>query len=127
MGERETSGLDFGVTGGQDLPKQRVQIEEDIKREFRIAERLLSKCGFTMGCNGCEGKLTGNGVQPHTHECRARLEEVMRAAVRVADVLHRRDSRMHERQHAQGRITCSRKQNRSNDSITDTEPTKRSA
>ena len=27
--EREIGGLDFGVTGGQDLPKQRVQIEED--------------------------------------------------------------------------------------------------
>ena len=96
--ERETSGLDFGVTGGQDLPKQRVQIEEDTKRDFRITERLLSEYGFTVGCKGREAKLTGNGVKPHSHEFRARLEEVMRTAV-----LHRRDARMrqsaHERQH----------------------------
>ena len=97
------SGLDFGVTGGQDLPKQRVQIEEDTKRDFRFTERLLSEYGFTVGCKGCEVKLTGNGVKPHSHECGARLEEVRRAAVRDADVLHRRDARMrqsvHEWQH----------------------------
>ena len=80
-----------------------MQIEEDTKRDFRITERLRSEYGFTVGCKGCEAKLTGNGVKPHSHECRARLEEVRRSAVRDADVLHRRDARMrqsaHERQH----------------------------
>ena len=39
--ERETLGLDFGAKGGQDLPKQRVQPEEEMTRDFRITERLL--------------------------------------------------------------------------------------
>ena len=80
-----------------------MQIEEDTKRDIRITERLLSEYGFTVGCKGCEARLTGNGAKPRSHECRARLEEVMRAAVLDADVLHRRDARMrqsaHERQH----------------------------
>ena len=51
--ERETLGLDFGAKGGQDLPKQRVQLEEEMTRDFRVTERLLIEYGFTVGCKGC--------------------------------------------------------------------------
>ena len=92
--ERETKGLDFGAKGGQDLPKQRVQMQPDLKREFRITERLLTEYGFTAGCRGCEAKLMGQENKPHSHECRARLEEAMRDAGPDEDILERRDARL---------------------------------
>ena len=91
--ERGTLGLDFGAKGGQDLPKQRVQPEE-MKRDFRITERLLIEYGFTVGCRGCETKLKGSGVKPHSISCRRRLEETMRAAGRG-------DARMRQRKREQ--------------------------
>ena len=54
--ERETLGLDFGAKGRQDLPKQRVQLGEEMKRDFGITERLLIEYGFTAGCKGFHSK-----------------------------------------------------------------------
>ena len=96
--ERETMGLDFGAEGGQDLPKQRAQPEEEMKRDFRITERLLIEYGFTVGCKGCEAKFRGSGVKPHSISCRTRLEETMRAAGRDEEVVNRSDARLRERE-----------------------------
>ena len=99
--ERETLGLDFGAKGGQDLAKQRVQPEEEMKRDFRITERLLIEHGFTVGCKGCEAKLKGSGVEPHSISCRRCLDKTMRAAGRDEEVLNRRDARMRLREREQ--------------------------
>ena len=99
--ERETLGLDFGAKGGQDQPKQRVQPEEEMKRDFRITERLLIEYGFTVGCKGCEATLKGSCVKPLSISCRRRLEETMRAAGRDEEVLNRRDARMRLREREQ--------------------------
>ena len=101
--ERETKGLDFGARGGQDLPRQRVQVQPDLKREFRITERLLMEYGFTAGCQGCEAKLMGQANRLHSHECRARLEEAMRAAGPDEEVLERRDARLRRNPGRRGR------------------------
>ena len=99
--ERETLGLDFGAKGGQDLPKQHVQPEEEMKRDFRITERLLIEYGCTVGCKGCEAKLKGSSVKPYSISCRRRLGETMRAAGRDEEVLNRRDARMRLREREQ--------------------------
>ena len=99
--ERETLRLDFGATRGQDLSKQRVQPEEEMKRDFRITEGLLIGYGFTVGCKGCESKLKGSGVKPQSISCRRRLEETMRTARRDEEVLNRRDARMRLREREQ--------------------------
>ena len=90
-----------GAKGGQDLPEQRVQPEEEMKRDFRITERLLIEYGFTVRCKGCEAKLKGSGVEPHSISCRRHLEETMRAAGRDEEVLNRRDARMRLREREQ--------------------------
>ena len=97
-------GLDFGPKAGQDLPKQRAQFEEEMKRDFRITARVLGEHGFTVGCKGCEAKLTGSGVKPHSLACRARMEETIRAAGRDEEVSNRRGAgirqRVREQRHA---------------------------
>ena len=37
-----------------------------MKRDFRITERLLIECGVTVGCKGCEARVKGSGVKPHS-------------------------------------------------------------
>ena len=82
--ERNTKGLDFGVSGGHQLPRQRVEREPGLVRNFRINNRILEKYGPTMGCKGCESKIVGGDAKPHSVECRAKLEELMRADEREA-------------------------------------------
>ena len=72
--ERNTRGLDFGASGGQFLPKHGVRHEPGLNRNFRINSRILEKYGPTMGCKGCENKMTGDDARPHSSECRVRLE-----------------------------------------------------
>ena len=51
--ESEILGLDFGGKRGQDLPKQRVQFEEEeMKRDFRITKRLFIEYGIPDGLQG---------------------------------------------------------------------------
>ena len=65
-----------------------------LNRNFRINGRSLEKYSPTMGCKGCENKMTGDDARPHSSECRARLEELMREDdVGVA----RRDERREQR------------------------------
>ena len=92
--EMETHGLDFGTAGGQNLPRQRVRPEPDMKRDFRITDKLLLEYGFTPGCRGCEAKLTGGAARMHSDACRSRIEDAIRASGPGADVLERRDARL---------------------------------
>ena len=59
--ERETRGMDFGARGGQDLPEQRTRPEPDVKRDFRITDRILEKYGTTGVCAGGEANIAGDG------------------------------------------------------------------
>ena len=63
--ERNTKGLNFGVSGGQHLPRQGVRHEAGLKRNFRIGDRLLEKYGATDGCKGREAKLTNSAENLH--------------------------------------------------------------
>ena len=63
--ECNTRGLDFGASGGQFLPKQGVRHEPGLNRNFTINNRILEKYGPTMGCKGCENKMTGT-MRGHT-------------------------------------------------------------
>ena len=73
------------------LPKQGVRHEPGLNRNFRINNRVLEKYGPTMGCKGCENKMTGDDARPHSSECRARLEELMRGDDVEAEIIARRD------------------------------------
>ena len=95
--ERNTRGLDFGASGGQHLPRQGVRHEPGLTRNFRINDRILKKYGPTMGCKGCKSKIAGGDARPHSNECRARLEELMRADDAEADIIARRDERREQR------------------------------
>ena len=68
-----------------------------MKRDFRITARILGEYGFTVGCKGCEAKLTGSGVKPHSVACTARTQETMRAAGRDEEVSDRRGARIRQR------------------------------
>ena len=91
--ERNTRGLNFGASGGQFLPKQGVRHELGLNRNFRINSRVLEKYGATMGCKGCENKMTGDVARPHSSECRVRLEELMRGDDVEAEIIARRNDR----------------------------------
>ena len=91
--ERNTKGLDFGASGGQHLPRQGVRHEPGLTRNFRVGNRILEKYGPTLGCKGCESKIAGEDARPHSSECRARLEELMRSDEEDAGVIARRDER----------------------------------
>ena len=95
--ERNTRGLDFGASRGQFLPKQGVRHEPGLNRNFRINNRFLDKYGPTMGCKGCENKMTGDDARPPSSECRARLEELMRGDDVEAEIIARRDDRREQR------------------------------
>ena len=94
--ERNTRSLDFGASGGQFLPKQGVH-EHGLKRNFRINSRILEKYGPTMGCKGCENKMTGEDARPHSSECGARPEDKMRGDDVEAEIIARRDDRREQR------------------------------
>ena len=57
--ERNARGLDLGASERQLLPKQCARDEPGLSRNFRINNRILEKYGPTMGCKGCENKMTG--------------------------------------------------------------------
>ena len=95
--ERNTRGLDFGASGGQLLPRQCVRHEPGLNRNFRINNRILEKYGPTMGCKGCENKMTGDDARPRSSQCRARLEELMREDDVEAEITARRDDRREQR------------------------------
>ena len=95
--ERNTRSLDFGASGGQFLPKQGVRHELALNRNFRINSRILEKYGPTMGCKGCEDKMTGDDARPHSSECRARLEEQMRGDDVEAEIIARRNDKREQR------------------------------
>ena len=95
--ERNTRGLDFGASGGQLLPKQGVRHEPGLNGNFRINNSILEKYGPTMGCKGCENKMTGGGARPRSSDCRARLEELMRGDDVEAEIIARRDDRREQR------------------------------
>ena len=95
--ERHTRGLDFGASGGHHLPRQGVEREPGLTRNFRIGNRVIERYGPTMGCKGCENKIAGDDARPHSAECRARLEELMREDEREAEVIARRGERSEQR------------------------------
>ena len=76
--ERNTRGLDFGASGRRFLPMQGVRHEAGLNRNFRIKSRILEKYGNMMEWKGCENKKTGDDARPHSSECGARPEELMR-------------------------------------------------
>ena len=80
--------------GGHKLEEPRVQKEPDLKRDFRITDKLLEKFGFTEECPGCEAKITGGDRRGHNATCRARIEKAIRDDDAEADVIQRRDARM---------------------------------
>ena len=92
--ERDTQGVDFGARGGQELPKQKTKHEQDLKREFRITDKLLEKYGPTDYCKGCVAKVMGDASRPHTQECRDRMEECIKQEDPEDELLTRRDARL---------------------------------
>ena len=59
--------------------------------------RILEPYGPTMGCKGCENKMTGDDARPHSSESRARLGELMRGDDVEAEIIARRDNRREQR------------------------------
>ena len=82
---------------GSSFPEQGVRHEPGLNRNFRINNRILEKYGPTMGCKGCENKMIGDDTRPHSSQCRARLEELMREDDVEAEIIARRDDRREQR------------------------------
>ena len=53
----------------------------------------FDKHGYTDRCAGCSAMLRGLHVQPHSRECRARMEEILKSDVRIKNA----KARMQER------------------------------
>ena len=99
MTARKTPGANAvrEASGGQLLPKQCVRHELGLSRNFRFNNRILEKYGPMTGCKGCENKMIGDDARPHSSECRARLEELMREDDVEAEIIARRDDRREQR------------------------------
>ena len=59
LSERDTKGLNFGVDGGERLPRVSARHQEGLRRDFKISKRILKKYGFSQACSGCHAAQFG--------------------------------------------------------------------
>ena len=59
-------------------------------RDFYITFKDIGKYGATRGCGGCAALQRGRGLQPHTDECRARFQSLMRDSAKVTNAEKRK-------------------------------------
>ena len=71
--------------------------ELGLNRNFRINNRILEKYGPTMGCKRMREQNDWEDATPHSSECRARLEELMREDDVEAEIIAIRDDRREQR------------------------------
>ena len=89
--EADTGGLDFGTTGGEQLPKESIRREATLTRDFRITEAILERHGHTLpGCPGCAAKIEGREPRGHSAACRRRIEEaIVTSGIGIEKVIER--------------------------------------
>jgi hypothetical protein len=69
-------------------------------RSFQIRKEDAEKHGYSRGCAGCSSWFRGLGRQPHSVECRARFEKLLKDDARFQNALRRKeeyDERVRER------------------------------
>jgi hypothetical protein len=59
-------------------------------RDFQIRKEDAEKHGFTRGCPGCSSWFRGLGRQPHSTECRARFERLLKDDARFLNAQRRK-------------------------------------
>ena len=79
----EAEGLMDHVRGpGEGLesggPATVVKVRKAPPRAFQIRREDAEKHGFTRGCAGCSSWFRGTARQPHSEECRARFENLLK-------------------------------------------------
>jgi hypothetical protein len=59
-------------------------------RNFQIRKEDAEKHGYSRGCAGCSSWFRGLGRQPHSEECRARFEKLLKDDARFQNAQRRR-------------------------------------
>jgi hypothetical protein len=60
-------------------------------RSFQIRKEDAEKHGYSRGCAGCSSWFRGLGRQPHSVECRARFEKLLKDDARFQNALRRKE------------------------------------
>ena len=66
------------------------------RRDCRITKLLLERYGFSPGCPGCNGMITGKRGHAHSKESRDRMELAMEADPEDQQRIRNRDQRAYE-------------------------------
>jgi hypothetical protein len=60
-------------------------------RSFQIRKEDAEKHGYSRGCAGCSSWFRGLGRQPHSPECRARFEQLLKDEARFKNAVRRKE------------------------------------
>jgi hypothetical protein len=60
-------------------------------RSFQIRKEDAEKHGYSRGCAGCSSWFRGLGRQPHSVECRARFEKLLKDDARFQNAMRRKE------------------------------------
>jgi hypothetical protein len=94
--EAVAGGAREGLGGGGIV----VKVRAPPPRSFQIRKEDAEKHGYSRGCSGCSSWFRGLGRQPHSPECRARFEKLLKDDARFQNAQRRKeeyDERVRER------------------------------
>jgi hypothetical protein len=67
-----------------------VKVKSLPPRNFQIRKEDAEKHGYSRGCSGCSSWFRGLGRQPHSQECRARFEKLLKDDARFQNAQRRK-------------------------------------
>jgi hypothetical protein len=68
-----------------------VKMKAPPPRSFQIRKEDAEKHGYSRGCAGCSSWFRGLGRQPHSVECRARFEKLLKDDARFQNAMRRKE------------------------------------
>ena len=90
--------INFDPEIGEEQQQTQASRKEFDIRRMRITKALLSKYGYTEGCEGCRYKTAGlSDGRNHTERCRSRIVEAMGETVEGRRARERDDDRLNHR------------------------------
>ena len=105
-GDKEADGdlPEFDVKKGEE--KQDIMRDEapQIIHRAHLRKADFDKHGYTDRCPGCSAILRGLHVQPHTAECRNRMETALSSDIRVKNAKARMEERSARRQNSPNEV-----------------------
>jgi hypothetical protein len=89
-----------GVREGLEREGITIRTRQTAPRAFQIRKEDAEKHGYTRGCAGCNSWFRGLGRQPHSQQCRARFEDLLKSDARYLNAERRKnefEDKMRER------------------------------